>query len=93
VSKLTPFDENRIETNTVFFLAIAIGNADDTIDITSEAPSAFADEREALAFLKGQYEEYGIQGYVYRCEPAVGVLRGKPKIVRPPSPPATGAPQ
>lgn len=66
-----------------FWVAVAVGRLDGSIDLGLEVVHDFDTEREAVAFLRCEYEQYGCEGYVYRVTPAVSVLHGgKPKVER-----------
>lgn len=64
-----------------FWLAVTVGRLDGSIDLASEIVHDFDTEREAVEYLREEYEQYGCEGYVYKATPVVSVLHGgKPKV-------------
>jgi hypothetical protein len=65
-----------------FFLAIAVGNSDGTME-SRDALGAFDSAEEATDALLDDANENGtLDAYVYEVEPIIRVYRGKPKAKR-----------
>jgi hypothetical protein len=72
----------RHKQNTPIYLVTSIGNIDNSVDLSDEAPQTFDSKEKALKQAKEITDEYGLRAYVYKCVPILMVNRGKLTVTK-----------
>ena len=71
----------KIPPGATFYLKVSAVNSDGTLDLNSESPTGGLKIQDALTPLVSEADEYGLEGYVYKCHPIMRVLRPPVKII------------
>jgi hypothetical protein len=70
-----------LRAGDTFWTIVPDGNVDGSLSYGDSAEEAFSSEAAALAYLKYQIREHGLEGHVYRCEAVIEVRR-QARVIR-----------